>query len=213
MIRVLIADDHPAVRAGLASELERQPDITVVGQAGNAQETLRLAQERQPDVLLLDIVMPGMRAGELVRRLRSACPKLRVLVLTAYDDERLVLGLLRAGVQGYLLKEEELETVAAAVRGVMRGEMPLSLPVAAKVRQAALGEPGRAEQRPLARLTEREREVLALMARGLSNAEIAKELVITEHTVKFHVGNIYAKLGVRTRVEAILVAVREGMGE
>lgn len=169
MIRVLIADDHPAVRAGLASELGRQPDITVVGLAGNAEETLRLAQDREPDVVLLDVMMPGIRAGELIGRLRRMCPKVRVLVLSAYDEERLVLGLLRAGAQGYLLKEEELERVVAAVRSVMRGEMPLSPAVAAEVRRAAVGDQG--EGSLLAQLTEREREVLVLMAQGLSNAE------------------------------------------
>jgi len=213
MIRVLIADDHPAIRAGLAGELAGAPDIEVVGQAADTDETLRLAEALEPDVVLLDIVMPGLRAPEVVRRLLAGQAELHVLVLTAYGEEGLVLGLLRAGVQGYLLKDEELGTVVKAVQGVMRGETWLSPRVATTVAKAARGEASGEEKSPLAQLTRRERQVLALMARGLSNAEIAEKLLITERTVKFHVGNIYRKLGVRSRMEAILQARREGMAE
>jgi len=212
-IRVLLADDHPAVRVGIATGLAREEDIEVVGEAGNARETLLLTESLRPNVLLLDIVMPDMKAGELVRRLLTAHPGLRILVLTAYDDEALVLGLLRAGVAGYLLKEERLETIAAAVRGVMRAEMPLSPKIASSIRRNLLGVGGilRGDS-PLADLTKREREVLELMTRGKTNAEIAQALVVTERTVKFHVGNIYSKLHVRSRTEAVLLALKEGLG-
>jgi len=212
MIRVLIADDHPAIRAGLVGELAGDPDIEVVGQAADGEETLRLAEALEPDVVLLDIVMPGLRAPEVVRRLLVAQPELRVLVLTAYGEEGLVLGLLRAGARGYLLKDEELGTVVKAVQGVMRGETWLSPKVAGTVvarAVAAANSTDEGDGPAEMGLTERQMEVLRLLARGKSNVEIGRELGISERGVRYHLSNIYSKLGVSSRAGAMSWAARK----
>ncbi len=207
-IRVLLADDHPVVREGLRRRLEGAPDITVLAEASNGVEALRLAEELTPDVLLLDMEMPGLSGVEVARRLRAAGSAVRVLALSAYRDEAYIYGLLEAGAAGYLLKDEMMESIVTAVRGVAQGEEGwFSRPVAEQVaRWAVSGVPER-KRSSLTSLTKREQEVLALMVQGLNNAEIAEVLTITEPTVKFHVGNIYRKLGVRSRVKAIRVAL------
>ena len=207
VIKVLLADDHPALRAGIKGMLEKA-GIEVVGEAAAGDEALRLAERLGPDVLVLDAVMPGLRAPQVIHRLRETHPDLRVLVLTAYDDNELVFGLLEAGAVGYVLKEEALETIEAAVRAAARGESWLSPKVAAKVMKEALGKEKVEEAIPL---TERELEVLRLMAKGWSNREIAKELFITEGTVKNHVANIYTKLGVHSRAEVVAWAWQQGL--
>jgi DNA-binding NarL/FixJ family response regulator len=208
VIKVLLADDHPALRAGIKGMLEKA-DIEVVGEAGDGDEALRLAERLLPDVLVLDAVMPGLRAPQVIRRLRETCPNLRVLVLTAYDENELVFGLLEAGAVGYVLKEEALETIEAAVRAVARGESWLSQKVGAKVMKKALGQEA-AEEEAIP-LTERELEVLQLVAKGWSNQRIAEELSISEGTVKNHVMNIYTKLGVHSRAEAVAWAWQQGL--
>ncbi|TEU14929.1 MAG: response regulator transcription factor [Anaerolineales bacterium] len=208
MIKVLLADDHPALRAGIKGMLEKA-DIEVIGEAADGDEALRLAERLRPDVLVLDAVMPGLRAPQVIHHLRETCPDLRVLVLTAYDDNELVFGLLEAGAVGYVLKEEALETIEAAVRAAARGEPWLSPKVAAKVMKKALGKE-EAEEEAIP-LTERELEVLQLMAKGWSNKRIAKELSITERTVRFHVGNILTKLGVESRTEAVVEGIRRSL--
>lgn len=208
MIKVLLADDHPALRAGIKGMLE-QADIEVVGEAADGDEALRLAERLGPDVLVLDAVMPGPRSPQVIHRLRESRPNLRVLVLTAYDENELVFGLLEAGAVGYVLKEEALETIEAAVRTTARGESWLSPKVAAKVMKKALGKE-EAEEEAIP-LTERELEVLWLVAKGWSNREIAKELFISEGTVKNHVTSIYAKLGVHSRAEAVAWAWQQGL--
>jgi DNA-binding NarL/FixJ family response regulator len=208
VIKVLLADDHPALRAGIKGMLE-QAGIEVVGEAADGDAALRLAERLVPDVLVLDAVMPGLRAPQVIHRLRETRPDLRVLVLTAYDDNELVFGLLEAGAVGYVLKEEALETIEAAVRAVARGESWLSPKVAAKVMKKALDKE-EAEEEAIP-LTERELEVLRLIAKGWSNQRIAEELSITERTVRFHVGNILAKLGVESRIEAVVEGVRRGL--
>jgi DNA-binding NarL/FixJ family response regulator len=201
-IRVVLADDHPVVRAGIRNEL-RAAGIEVVGEATDGEEALRLTERLQPDVLVLDVEMPGLAGLEVTCRLQESQPGLPILVLSAYDHNSYVFGLLEAGATGYVLKDEGLETIVMAVRAAARGETWLSPRVAAKVTRRALGR----EARPV--LTPREIDVLRLMALGKTNREIGQELGIAERTVRYYLRNIYDKLGVNTRVEAVVWAVRE----
>jgi len=203
-IRVLLADDHPVVRSGIRAELDGAEGIEVVGEASSGDEALRLVEELRPDVLVLDVVMPGMDGVEATCLLRERHPDLRILALSAYEDNEYVFGLLSAGAVGYVLKEEALDTVVEAIRAASRGETWLSKRVEEKVVRRATGE----EEVPL---TGRELEVLRLMAKGWSNQRIAKELSITERTVRFHVENILTKLGVRSRTEAVVEGVKRGL--
>ena len=207
VIKVLLADDHPALRAGIKGMLEKA-GIEVIGEAADGDEALRLAKRLGPDVLVLDAVMPGLRAPQVIHRLRETRPDLRVLVLTAYDENELVFGLLEAGAVGYVLKEEALETIEAAVRAAARGEPWLSPKVTAKVMKKALGKEEVEEAIPL---TERELEVLRLVAKGWSNQRIAEDLSISEGTVKNHVMNIYTKLEMHSRAEAVAWAWQQGL--
>jgi len=206
VIRILLADDHPVVREGIHNRLAREEDLLVVGEAANGDETIRQVRRLCPDVILLDVAMPGPGAVPVMEALRQANPAVKVLVLSAFDDDEYVFGMLAAGAAGYALKDERLSTLVEAVRALVRGETWLSPRVAAKVTHRAIGkQPGTADSP----LTEREQEVLELMAQGQENAEIAAALVISERTVKFHVGNIYAKLGVTTRTAAVVEAIRQ----
>ena len=210
-IRVLLADDHPAVRAGIRGALERAADIEVVGEVGDGEEALRLLEELCPDVALLDCRLPGREGAEVAAVLREQGLPTRVLALSAYQDDKYVYGMLQAGARGYVLKDEPLEIVVAAVRAVAQGKQWYSQQVLAKVMAWARGET--ALPPDVAGLTEREVEVLRLLARGWDNRRIAEELFIGEQTVKNHVSHSYAKLGVCSRAEAVAWAWEHGVME
>ena len=207
IIRILLADDHPVVREGIRNRLIGEADCIVVGEAVNGDEAISQARRLRPDVVLLDVAMPGPGAVPVLETLHQAVPEAKVLVVSAFDDDKYIFGTLAAGAAGYALKGERLSTLVEAVRTVARGEAWLSPRVAAKVTHRALGERTRVAGTPF---TGREHEVLELMAQGKENAEIAACLVISEQTVKFHVGNIYTKMGVTSRTAAVVEAIRNG---
>jgi DNA-binding NarL/FixJ family response regulator len=203
-ITVVLVDDHPVVRSGIRILLERAPDIRVVAEGERGDLALQLVQQYQPDVLLLDMELPGMTGLEVARAIQSAGLAVKVLALSAYDDEEYIIGLLSNGAAGYLTKEEALNTIVDAVRGVAQGEEGWMSRRAA----ARMAERVRRDDTDLVALTEREEEVLKLLAKGWSNQQIAQELTVTERTVRFHLTNVYDKLGVNTRAEAIAWALR-----
>jgi DNA-binding NarL/FixJ family response regulator len=211
-IRVLIADDQQLVRSGFRMMLEAEGDIEVVGEAGDGEEAVDLARKLAPEVALLDLRMPrmdGIQATELIAR--SPGTATRVLVVTTFDADEYVYAALRAGASGFLLKDAPPEELAVAVRVIAAGEALLAPSVTRRlIEQFARMQPSR-ESGDLESLTERELEVLRLVARGLSNAEIAQELVIGETTVKTHVGNVLMKLGLRDRAQAVVVAYESGV--
>ncbi len=206
-IRILIADDHPVVRDGLAAILSTQPDFEIAGQAAGGAEAVQQAALLRPDVILLDLEMPEMDGVEALRQMRQADPNARALVFTAFDTDERILGAVRAGAKGYLLKGAPREEIFNAVRVVHAGGSLLQPVVATRLlQQVSRPRPKAAEA-----LTPREMAVLQLMARGMPNKEIAAELVITERTVKYHVSSIMGKLGAGNRTEAVSLAARRGL--
>ena len=204
-LRVVIADDQPMMRAGFKAVLESTGDIQVVAEAGDGEEAVRAAIEHAPDVVLMDIRMPGMDGIEATRRL----PRQRVLILTTFGIDQYILEALRAGASGFLLKDAPVDEVVAAVRAVAAGDAVLSTAVTRQLldqvaRRLPAAVPRRSEEVDL--LTEREHEVLRMLANGLSNAEIAAALTVSEATVKSHVSHILGKLGLRDRVQAVIYA-------
>jgi DNA-binding NarL/FixJ family response regulator len=209
-IRVLLADDHVLVRQGIREFLEDEDDIEVIAEANNGLEAVRLAQEHQPDVAILDIRMPEMTGVEATRRIKAQSPGVRVLVLTAYDDDPYVFAVLQAGADGYVLKTSSADELVRAVRTVHSGSPALSPEVAGKViQQVTGGKPAGAVEQVEA-LTQRELDVLRLAARGMTNREIGHELGISHRTVQGHLASVYQKLGVNSRTEAVTEALRRG---
>lgn len=210
MISVLVVDDHAVVREGLRAFLELQDDFRVVGEAGDGEEAIALAQATHPDVIVMDLVMPKLDGVSAMRELRARAPGSRVIVLTSFLDDERLMPAIQAGAAGYLLKNVEPAELARAIRAASDGEAVIAPTAAARLVQAIA-------QRPAVvappQLTRRERDVLALIVGGRSNKRIALELGISEKTVKAHVGHLLAKLDVTDRTQAALLAVRQGLVE
>lgn len=210
-IKILLADDHALVREGTRRVLEQEVDLEVVAEAGDGEEAVKLASQLNPDVALIDVAMPNLDGIEATRRIKALCPAVAVLVLSAYDDDQFVFGLLEAGAAGYMLKSVRGHEIVDAIRAVHAGESVLHPAVARKVlnRFAGVSTKPR-EKKSLEILTEREMEVLKLVTKGLSNKEIADDLYLSVRTVQGHLANIFNKLRVGSRTEAVVHALREG---
>jgi DNA-binding NarL/FixJ family response regulator len=207
-IRILIADDHPIVREGLSAVLETQPDFAIVGDAATGTQAVERAAALHPDVILLDLQLPELDGVAALRAIRAADPAAKVIIFTAFDTDERILSAVQAGAQGYLLKGAPREELFQAIRVVHAGGSLLQPVVAARLLRQVSAPPALPES-----LTERELEVLRLLAKGRQNKEIAGELVISERTVKFHVSAILAKLGVGNRTEAVSKAAQVGLVE
>jgi NarL family two-component system response regulator LiaR len=203
-IRVLLVDDHRMVRSGLAAFLSAFDDLELVGEAEDGQEAVRLCEEHTPDVVLMDLVMPGMDGAAATRAIGARHPQIKVIALTSFEEEKLVQEVVAAGAIGYLLKNVSPEKLADAIRDAHAGRPTLAPEAAQALIHAATRPPA-----PAYDLTSREQDVLELMVEGLSNPEIAGRLVIGRATVKFHVSNILSKLGVSSRTEAVALALQE----
>lgn len=209
-ISVLIVDDHAVVRSGVRSYLETQEDLEVAGEAANGNEAVQLAADLVPDVVLMDLVMPEMDGVEATRRIRTASPRSRVVVLTSFHEDTHIFPAIKAGALSYLLKDTGPAELGEAVRAAARGEAVIHPRVAARLVQELRGEKTQ-DLNPFVDLSDRELEVLKLIAAGLSNAEIAAHLVLSEKTVKGHVSNILSKLHLADRTQAAVYAWREGL--
>ena len=218
-IRVLLADDQDIIRTGLTIILNHQADIEVVGQAADGVEAVELAKQLQPDVILMDIKMPRLNGIQATRQIMAALPKTQIIILTTYDTDDWVFDGIRAGAVGYLLKDTSGDNLAEAVRGALRGESQMDPTVARKVLREfqhvtaanKVVTPPAPEEEPLEKLTDREEEILKLLAAGLSNKEIAQQLSLSEGTVKNHISAILAKLHANDRTQAVLTALKRGL--
>ena len=210
-VRVLVVDDHPLYREGLAAALAASGEIEVVGEAADGAEAVTRAEELRPDVVLMDLHMPGVNGIEATRRITARQPEVAVLALTMLDGDDSVFSAMRAGARGYLLKGAGREEITSAVAAAVRGEVVFSAGIATRVLGFFAG-PRDAGPQPFAELTDREREILDLVARGLTNPAIARRLFLSEKTVRNHVSNVFAKLHVAGRAEAVAKARDAGLG-
>jgi NarL family two-component system response regulator LiaR len=203
-IRVVLVDDHAVVRSGVSALLMAYEDLRLVGEANNGEEGVCLCRQLQPDVVLMDLVMPGMDGITATKAIKESCPRTQVIALTSFFEDERVQSVLKAGAIGYLLKNVSAQDLIAAIRNAAAGQPTLSAEAARALMHAST----RPQPAELG-LTEREREVLILMVKGLNNSQIAQQLVIGPSTAKFHVSNILTKMGVSTRTEAVALAVRD----
>ena len=207
---VLLVDDHKLVRQGVRAFLEAHAEFLVVGEAESGAEAVKLAEQHIPDVVLMDLIMPEMDGVEATRQVKNISPRSQIVVLTSYHEDEHIFPALEAGATSYLLKDIDMEELAEAIRRSARGEVTLHPRVAARILQELHGTK-RDEINPFTELTKREMEVLKLIANGLSNAEIAEQLVISDHTVKGHVSNIFSKLHLADRTQAAVYAWQKGV--
>ena len=209
-ITVLLVDDHEVVRAGLRASLDARREFTVVGEAASGTEAVALAREHVPDVILMDLIMPGMDGVEATRRVKNISPRTQIIVLTSYHEDEHIFPALQAGATSYILKDVALDELAEAIQRAAQGEATLHPQVATRIVQELAGAQ-HIEFNPFTELTSREMDVLKLIANGLGNSEIAEQLVISEHTVKGHVSNILSKLHLADRTQAAVYAWRQGI--
>lgn len=209
-ITVLLVDDHEVVRQGLRASLEARPDFTVVGEAESGEAAVRLAGEHIPDVILMDLIMPGMDGVEATRQVKNISPRTHIIMLTSYHEDEHIFPALQAGATSYILKDVKMDELAEAIRRAAQGEATLHPRVASRVIQELHGA-RHLELNPFTELTGREFEVLKLIAEGLSNSNIATQLVISESTVKGHVSNILSKLHLADRTQAAVYAWQKGV--
>ena len=209
-IRVLLAEDHVIVREGTRELVQHEPDMEVVGEAGDGEEAIQLAARLRPDVVIIDIAMPKLNGIEATKQIKEMYPATAVLVLTAYDDDQYIFALLEAGAAGYLLKNVRGRELIDAIRAVYAGESVLHPAITRKVIESFMPAGKPAERRIAEPLSEREMEVIKLAGRGMSNKDIAEELSLSVRTVQAHLGNIFNKLGVGSRTEAVLYALKKG---
>ena len=210
-IKIMLAEDHVLVREGTKEMLDREEDMEVIAEAGDGEEAVRLVKERDPDIVIMDIALPKLNGIEATKQIKAISPGTAVLVLTAYDDDEYVFALLEAGAAGYLLKDVSTDELVDGIRAVQAGESTLHPAIARKVvnRFSQLAQED--ENAPLETLTEREVEVLQLAGKGITNRQIADQLSISHRTVQAHLSHIFDKLGVGSRTEAVVYALRQGL--
>lgn len=213
MMKVIICDDQAIIRDGLEMLLKLEKDIDVAGQAQDGAEAVELVDKTRPDLVLMDLKMPGLNGIEATRQIRARFPQVKVLVLTTYDDDEWVFDAIRAGASGYLLKDTPREEVIKAVKGTAAGKTFVDPSVAGKLLHQVAGKQGQPSSLLTTKLTEREVDVLRLIARGFNNADIAGRLHLSEGTVRNHVSAIFTKLEVADRTQAAVIAIQHGLGE
>ena len=211
MIRVIVCDDQDVVCQGLSTILNNDPEIQVIAVAHDGQALLDLLPENQPDLILLDLKMPGMNGVQAARQIRQSFPSIHIIILTTYDDDEWLFDALHSGVQGYLLKDTSSKRIIDAIKGTMKGETFLDPAIAGKVLSSVSYQNLSVKSKNAIQLSERENEILGLMARGLTNADIARELFLSEGTVRNYASNLFSKLSVSDRTQAVVAGLRQGL--